>query len=435
MTCEPTKVIILKNKPPLLTGPLFTKLESCDKKVIVIQGGGDAAKTSTILQWLAIKCIQTDNIQATVVGMSGPNLKRGAIRLFKKYVATDLQILPFLKIWNKTDKEQYFTTGSILSFVSFEDDEEKARGAENDYVFINEANLLSYNLFWQLQRKCRKKILLDYNPTFAFWAHAKLIKGGEKQFEGKVQRYIVDHRHNPFLTEDEHQAYEDISDPEMFKVYARGETGQTKGAIFRFKKVDKVPLKQVVDEKGNITEAELDFGFGIDIGYTTDKTAIVKVWMNGKDHYYKELLYKCNDDIQTEINENDIKDDRGNPQTVEGYIKKILVANGLTTSTLIWGDHDKNMSTKLRRIGVPYRMAKKGPGSITASISSVKRFNGYYVDSPNLENELKTYIFETVVDILTGNEVTTGEPVDGMPDHVIAAIRMYEHSYAMRFAG
>jgi len=433
--CEPTKVVILQHETPLLTGPLFSKLESCEKKIIVVQGGGDAAKTSTILQWLAVKCIQTDNIQATVVGMSIPNLKRGAIRLFKKYVSRDPQISPFLKGFNQSDKEQHFNNGSILSFVSFEDDEEKARGAENDYVFINEANLLSYNLFWQLQRKCRKAIILDYNPTFAFWAHAKLIKGGEKQFIGKTQQFIVDHRHNPFLTEEEHQAYEDISDPEMFKVYSRGETGQTKGAIFRFKKVTEVPTKKVVDEKGNITETELDFGFGMDVGYTTDKTTIVKVWMNGKDHYYKELLYKSNDEIQNEINENSLTDDLGNPQTVEGYIKKILVENGMTTSSMVWGDHDKNMSSKLRRIGVPYRMAKKGPNSVTASISSVKRFNGHYIDSPNLEKELETYIFETVVDILSGNEVTTGEPIDGVPDHLLAAIRYYEHSYAMRFAG
>ena len=430
---QPTKVVILKDKPALLTGPLLTKLETCNKKIIVCQGGGDAGKTTTILQWLCLKCIQTSNTQATVVGISIPNLKRGAIRLYKKYIANDPQIAPFLKTYNQSDKEQIFNNGSVLSFVSFEDDEEKARGAENDYVFINEANLVSYNLFWQLQRKCRKNIILDYNPTFAFWCHAKLINGGEKQFIGRVQLYIVDHRHNPFLTQQEHDDYENISDSERFNVYARGMTGQTKGAIFKFKKVTEIPKKKVIDEKGNITETELEFGFGMDWGYTSDKSTIVKVWMNGKDHYYKELLYKCNDEIQNEINENNILDSLGNIQTVEGYIKKILVENGMTTATYIWGDHDKNMSTKLRRIGVPYRMAKKP--AITATISSVKRFNGHYIDSPNLENELKTYIFEVVVDILTGNEVTTGEPIDGVPDHCIAAIRYYEHSYAMRFTG
>lgn len=420
-TAKPYKVQIIKDSLPLLTGPLFTKLETCIKKIIVVQGGGDASKTIGILQWLTVKAIQKKGTQITVVGVDVPYLKRGAIRAFKKYIARDPQIKPFIHFYNKTDREYHFKNGSVISFVSFED-EEDARGAENDYVFINEANLMSYNLFWELQRKCRNQIIIDYNPTFSYWAHSKLINGGEAQFIGKVQLYIVDHRHNPFLSEEEHNNYESISDPERFLVYARGLTGKTKGQIFNFKKVDKIP-------------EGLEFGFGMDIGYTSDHTTIVKVYMQGKDHYYHELLYMSNDEIQNEINENNLVDETGKPQTIEYYIKKILVANGLSTSTMLWGDHDKNMSTKLRKKGVPYRMAKKGPNSVVASISSVKRFNGYYYNSPNLENELKTFTWLTAVDILTGNEVTTGEPVDGMPDDCIAAIRYFSHSYAMRFAG
>lgn len=431
---KPVEFKILKRKKPLLTGPLFTKLETCLKKIIVVQGGGDAAKTVTILQWLVAKCIQRKGIQVTVTGIDIPSLKRGAMRAFKRYVANDEQIRPFIHFFNKTDHEYHFSNGSVLSFVSFEDYED-ARGAEHDYVFMNEANLMSYNLFWELQRKCRNKIILDYNPTFAFWAHAKLINGGEAQFVGKVQLYIVDHRHNPFLTEEEHQNYENISDPERFLVYARGMTGKTKGAIFNFKKVDGIPTRKVIHPDGTITEEQLDFFFCMDIGYTTDKTTIIKVYMDGKNHYYHELLYKSNDEIQNEINENNLIDEAGRPQTIEYYIKKILWNNGCTTASLLWGDHDKNISNKLRRLQVPYRMAKKGPNSVAASISSVKRFNGHYYDSPNLEKEIETYIWAVVVDILTGNEVTTGDPVDGMPDHSIAAIRMGEHSYSMRFAG
>jgi len=418
--CIPTEVEIIKGKEPILTGPLFTKLETCDKKIIVLQGGGDAGKTITALQWLAVKAIQTKGTQITVVGVDVPNLKRGAMRAFKKYIAQHDQIKPFIHFFNKTDREYHFKNGSVISFVSFEDDQD-ARGAENDYVFMNEANLMSYNLFWELQRKCRKHVLLDFNPSFKYWAHAKLVDGGEKQFIGQVQQFIVDHRHNPFLDEQVHNDYENIGDPEKFRVYSRGMTGQTTGMIFRFKKVDKIP-------------EGLEFGFGMDIGYTTDKTTIVKVYWSGKDHYYHELLYKSNDEIQDEINENRLTDEEGNPQTIEYYIKKILVDNGCTTSTLLWGDHDKNMSNKLRRVGIPYRLAKKGPNSVVASISSVKRFNGHYFESPNLEEELKSYTWQTAVDVLTGNEVTTGEPVDGKPDHIIAGIRYFDHSYAMRFA-
>jgi phage terminase large subunit len=418
---KPCQVKIKQHLPPLLTGPLFTKLETCTKRIIVCQGGGDAAKTVTILHWLAVKAIQKKETQISVVGIDVPNLKRGAMRAFKRYVGNNPQIKPFIKFFNKTDREYHFTNGSIISFISFEDDED-ARGSEHDYVFMNEANLMSYNLFWELQRKCRKNIILDYNPTFSFWAHAKLINHGEAQFHGHVQMFIVDHRHNPFLTEEQHHSYESISDPEKFMVYARGMTGAITGQIFRFKKVDSIP-------------ENLPFGFGMDIGYTTDKTTIIKVYMNGKDHYYQELLYKSNDEIQNEINQGNLIDEHGNPQTVECYIKKILVDNGCTMSTNLWGDHDKSISTKLRRIGIPYRMAKKGPNSVAASISSVKRFNGFYYNSPNLENELKTYIWQTAVDMLTGNEVTVGEPVADVADHCIAGLRYFDHSYAMRFAG
>lgn len=430
---KPVKVINLPDRLPMLTGPLFVKLEKCTKKNIVVQGGGSAAKTITILQYLAIKCIQNKGIQCTVVGIDVPNLKRGAIRVFRKYIASSRQIAPFITFYNKTDREYHFTNGSVISFISFEDDAD-ARGSENDYVFMNEANLQSYNVYWELQRKCRYQMIMDYNPSFAFWAHAKLINGGEAQFVGKVQLFIVDHRHNPFLTEEEHQEYESISDPERFRVYARGQTGQTQGSIFRFKKIDGIPVRKIVNDEGELVEVPMEFGFGIDIGYTTDKTTIVKVFINGKDHYYKELLYKSNDEIQDEINQNGLVDAKGNPMTIEGYMTKILIDNGMTPSTMVWGDHDKAMSNKLRRRNVPYRMARKGPNSVVASISSVKRFTGYYVDSPNLELELTTYTWQTAVDQLTGNEVSIGEPVDGKPDHCIAAIRYFEHSYAMRFA-
>ena len=114
---------------------------------------------------------------------------------------------------------------------------------------------------------------------------------------------------------------------------------------------------------------------------------------------------------------------------------KILKENGCTTSTLVWGDHDKNYSVGLRRLGIPYRMARKGPNSVVMGISKVKECNNYYYNSPNLESELTTYEWEKAINELTGEEITTNQPVDGRPDHLLAAIRYFDYSYGMRFSG
>lgn len=394
--------------------PVFLANFNATKKIVVNQGGTSAGKTYSIIQVLFTKAIYFPNSVTTVVGCDIPMLKKGALRDAHKIIRESDELKRYVKDFNKSDRIFMFKNGSIMEFSSFEN-EQDARGGRRDFLYVNECNSIDYLMYWQLAIRTSKQIFLDYNPSSKFYVHHKILPLPEAQL------IISDHRHNPFIPQALHDEIESIVDPELFKVYARGLTGQVKGAIFRFKKVDAIP-------------EGLEFGFGIDIGYTTDKTTIVKVSINGKDHYYQELLYKSNDEIQDEINEKGMTAKDGRPLTIEGYMNNILVANGMTKSTMVWGDHDKAMSNKLRRLGVPYRMAKKGPNSVVASISSVKRYNGFYYQSPNIEEEQKTFIWATAIDQLTGNEVSTGVPIDGVPDHCIAAIRYFEHSYSMRFA-
>lgn len=395
--------------------PVFIANFNATKKIVVNQGGTSAGKTYSIMQVLFAKAIYNPNSVTTVVGCDIPMLKKGALRDAHKIIRESDELKGYIKEFNKSDRIFLLKNGSIIEFSSFED-EQDARGGRRDFLYINECNSIDYLMYWQLSIRTSKQIFLDYNPSSKFYVHHKILPLPETQL------IISDHRHNPFIPQALHDEIEGITDPELFKVYARGMTGQVKGAIFRFKKVDAIP-------------PGLEFGFGMDIGYTTDKTTIVKVCINGKDHYYQELLYKSNDEIQDDINENSLKDKKGLPLTIEGYINNILIANGMTKATMVWGDHDKGMSNKLRRMGIPYRMAKKGPNSVVASISSVKRYNGFMYNSPNLEDETKVFIWATAIDQLTGNEVSTGVPVDGVQDHVLSAIRYFEHSYSMRFSG
>lgn len=100
---------------------------------------------------------------------------------------------------------------------------------------------------------------------------------------------------------------------------------------------------------------------------------------------------------------------------------------------MVWGDHDKNASLYLRKLGIPFRMARKGPNSLIASISKTNEMNNHYIDSPGLDAELSTYLWAKGTDLLTGNEVSLNAPVDGFEDHSIAAIRYFNFSHSKRF--
>ena len=381
----------------MIAGPLFPKIYNCDKKFIILQGGGDSGKTSTVILYLIIDSIEHPKTITTITGQDLPNLKGGALRLFQNYYEHDPEIRPYVKSFNKSENTYYFTNGSIIEFKGF-DNEQDARGSERDNLFINECNSRTYQLFWQLQRKTRKKVLLDFNPTGKFWVHDKLLSGEEKAFIGKVQLYISDHRHNPFLSEEDHQAYEDISDPELFRVYSRGQLGKIKGLIFgHFKQIDKFPTdcSEVI--------------YGIDYGYTNDQSALVKIGIKGRQRYCELLCYE--------------------PGIHPEQIKELLIKSGYNGNP-IYSEHDVNIVAQLRRLGLNVTMARKGPGSLAAGISKVRSYECYYVKNEDFKLELDNWKFVTAQDLLTGKEIMTNTPVDGH-DHACQAATygIYSHSF------
>lgn len=369
----------------MLTTPLFLKLKGVTKKIVILQGGGDAGKTVTVLQYLGDKAKTNKNLIITVTANSLPNLKRGALTSFKRYV------FPYVKQsidnYNKQENTYYFKNGSIIEFKSF-NDELDARGSERDYLFMNEANSQQYSMFWQLNRKTRIQTILDYNPTSTFWVHTNILEGGEQEFNGEWKYFQLDHRHNPFLSERDHQRYESMSDPDLFKVYARGETGKITGLIFgHFVQVNEVPkdIDRVI--------------WGIDYGYTNDPTAIVKVSIKGRERYYEEVCYES-----------------GMSAT---HIKQAMDNLGRKPDEMLYSEIDNEMILQLRKLGVRVTQAKKGPGSRVAGISKMREFASYYIGQ-NFDKEIMNYKYVTVTDTLTGKTILTNEPMDGN-DHLCQA--------------
>lgn len=260
--------------------PMFTANNTSIKKKVVNQGGTGSAKTYTILQVLHMKLASTPGLVCTVVGQDVPNLKKGAIRDSNKIIASS----PFLQNalvdyartrgYNKTDRIHEYKNGSIMEFASF-DTEQDAKSGKRDYLFLNEANGVSFEIYFQLAIRTRIQVFLDYNPTARFWVHDKLIG------QPDVQLIISDHRHNKFMPKQMHDEIERLyfEDRELWKVYGRGLTGKIEGLIYnKYRVIEDMPLlgKPM---------------FGLDFGYN-HKTALIEIRHDTGRLFWDEHIYQ-----------------------------------------------------------------------------------------------------------------------------------------------
>ena len=363
--------------------PVFYENYKATEKVLINQGGTASSKTYSIMQLLYYKAINEPKSIITVVGESLPNLRKGAYRDAEIIFGDNKFLQSQLQSWNKTERIIYFKNGSLIEFVSFEN-EQSAKNGKRDYLFLNEANGITYQIYWQLYIRTRKQTFLDYNPTAEFWAHTKVIG------QPDTKLIISDHRHNPFLTPEDHKRIEDIKnvDEELWKVYARGLTGKIEGIIFRNWAVcEKIP-----------DDAEL-IAYGIDFGFTNDPTGIIEVYKQSGELWVNEMCYETkltNLDICNKLRdfgvkpENEIIADSAEPKSIQE-----IYAEGFNIHPAI-----------------------KGPDSIKNGIDVLKRYKiNVTVNSHNLKKELYSYIWKKDK---TGKMLN--EPIDAY-NHLIDPLR------------
>lgn len=345
---------------------------------IINQGGQYSGKTVNILIALMSMAMEEPGEVTTVTSMSMPHLKGGALRDFEMYVYPHFK--GAISKYNKTDHLFTLRNGHLIEFKVFES-EMSARGHKRKRLYINEANRFKWMTWFQLDSRSEQSII-DYNPSIRFWAHEKIIGT-----EGS-SLLISDHRHNPFLTEAKHREIEGIKDPELWKVYARGITGNVTGVIF--------PNWDMIDEE-KMPQDE-DWIYSVDFGYTNDPTAIMKQVLIANTLYVKELAYET-----------------GLPPK---SIRQILVADGYKDTSPLYCEHDPDMIKALRKLGINAFPARKGQGSINAGIELLKTYDVKYSNmSRNLNRERGMYVWMTDKD-----EKSTNVPIDSN-NHCFDAIR------------
>ena len=360
------------------TTNVFNKAYRAKSRITCLQGGTRSSKTYSLCQLFIVKCLEDTGRTFTIVRKTLPALKGTAYR-------DVLNILKEMELYSEENHNKselsYLLNGNLIEFISV-DQPQKIRGRKRNYLWLNEANELTYEDWTQLILRTTEQIYLDYNPSDPYsWIYEKVQTRDDCTFIKST------YKANPFLDEDtiaEIERLKDI-DPDYWRVYGLGEIGSIQTMIFRnFNLVDDVQGKLI--------------GYGLDFGFTNSPTALVEVRQLDDNLYIKELLYEkrlTNTDLANKLKE-----------------------FGISRQSEIIGDSAEPKSIEeIYRQGFNIKPAKKGAG-IHLGLDIMRRYKLHITkDSLNAIKEFRGYKWSTDKN---GDVLNTPVKVN---DHLIDATR------------
>lgn len=368
-------------KVSLKTNVVFNHLENSDQRFVVEQGGTRSGKTYNILIWIIFSyCMRNTGKTITICRKSFPSLRGSCMRDF-------FEILDTHGLYTESNHSkslsEYRLNGNLVEFVSL-DQPQKIRGRKRNLCFINEANELTYEDFFQLNIRTTGRIIIDYNPSDEFhWLYDDVVDREDCDF------FITTYLDNPFLDPmliAEIERLKEV-DEVYWKVYGQGQRAQNKAVIFRFDVTKQIP------------EGAKLMAYGLDFGYVNDPTAFVEVYRHGDTLYFNELIYQTgltNRDIATMMRDLDVDQytpiyaDSAEPQAIDEIHK--------------WGFNIKK--------------TKKGADSINMGIDVLRRHRLVWTEhSHNGHKEMRNYKW-----LEDKNGKMLNKPVDAF-NHLIDALR------------
>lgn len=363
----------------ILTNKVFRKLEKCDQKIHVQQGGTRSGKTYNILLWIIFAyCQREKKKMVTIVRKSFPAVRGTVMRDF-------FQILEehglYSEDFHSKSESTYRINSNVVEFISL-DQPTKIRGRKRDLLYVNECNELNYEDWQQLIFRTTEKVIIDYNPSDEFhWIYDKVLTRDDCAF------HKTTYKDNPFLGKtiiDEIERLRE-TDEQYWRVYGLGERGQNRSLVFKFQTCPKVPAT-----------AKL-IGRGMDFGFTNDPTALIETWAEGTNMYIKELIFRRG------MTNKDIADE--------------LKSIGIDRRDEIWCDSAEPKSIEeLHRLGWNTKSTYKG--EINLGIDMLRRYTLHVTeDSTNVIKEMRNYKF---IEDKSGN--LTNKPED-KNNHSLDALR------------
>ena len=333
----------------------YKNQQTSPKRITHHIGGTRSGKSYGILQWILVQLLQSKQT-ATIVRRTIPSLKRTLIKDFK-------DILNGLDIWetdcfNITDRVYSFYNGSEIQFIST-DDPQKLRGLKSDILWIDEANEVDEESYFQLMIRTSGPIILTFNPTVSPFHWLRTMDD--------CHRYFTTFRDNPYLSKEIVGSIRRLEkdNPKAWRIYGLGEFVANDKAIFEFDVVDGIPNDNI------------EFiCYGIDFGYSNDPTAIVSLWKQNNEIYVLEHCYEkgmVTKDIADKLSE---------------------LAEGREE---IWADSaEPRLIEELKRMGFNVKPVVKGKDSINFGIQVLQNYRlKIPKQSPNLLNEMYGYEWST----------------------------------------
>jgi phage terminase large subunit len=367
------------------TSKTFTDIYN-GPNILCLQGGTRSGKSYSAVQYCIVKALEDSGIMISIVRKSFPSLRISALRDFK-------EIMKGFGIWDEdkwkaSENTYFFDNGSMIEFLSVQDSERR-KGTKRDILFIDEANELDYEDYFQLFIRTTQKTILSYNPSFPPQTHW-ITQQVHTHPEASV--VISTYNDNPFLEDNIVQEIERLKDtsPSYWTIYGTGEFGMTEGLIFdNFHTIGHIP-----------EDAEL-LGYGMDFGFTADPTTMVALWKNEEGIYLDEVFYMRG------LLTNQIGNLIRGAYEVEG--KAPVIADSAEPRTI----------DEIFRMGINIKPCIKGKDSIINGIDIMKQHKIFVTkSSKNLIDEF--YSYQWMKD--KANNLTN-QPDPRSNDHAIDAAR------------
>lgn len=338
---------------------VFGAIKRSKKRIIVNEGSSRSTKTFSILQFIIGEHLATKKLTTTICRERLTWLKATIIPDFKEIMSEEYMGIWSDANWSITDSV-YKINGGSIQFIGL-DEAQKLHGRKQDIFWINEAVEAKYKHYQQLIIRTKKRVLLDYNPSYEqHWIYDKVIPRDDCEFIKST------YKDNPFLGQaivDEIERLEPTlynieqgtADEVSWKIYGLGERAAHRGLIFSKAKIVK-DIPPVAEWKSHF--------YGLDFGFTNDPTAFTLVVHAHGQLYFRQLIYKRG--LTNIVNERFPEKDS---------IEKRFIALGISKTTEIWADGAEPKSIEdLKTAGYNIKAADKGQDSVRTGIDTMQRY-------------------------------------------------------------